>query len=75
MCIDIEQPTNVENQDTPLLLAIRCIESCPLSCGEERKVVKRNKMDVIKFFVSQGCKVNSTNKANESSIVLATAGP
>ena len=72
MYIDIEQPTNVDSHDTPLLLAIKCIESCPISCGEKRKVAKRNKMEVIKFLISQGCKVNSTNKANESPIVLAT---
>ena len=72
LCIDIEQPTNVESHDTPLLLAIKCIESCPLSCGEERKVVKRNKIEVVKFLVSQGCKVDTANKANESPILLAT---
>ena len=29
-------------------------------------------MGVVKFLISQGCKVNSTNKANESPIILAT---
>ena len=29
-------------------------------------------MEVINFLISQGCKVNTANKANESPIVLAT---
>ena len=71
--LDIERPTNTENKDTPLLLAIRFFNSCPLSCGdEERKAFEENKVDVVNFLISQGCKVNSTNKANESPITLAT---
>ena len=64
---------NVENRDTPLLLAIRFFSSCPFGCGkEEKKALEENKLEVVKFLISQGCKVNATNKANESPIVLAT---
>lgn len=70
---DIERSTNTENMDTPLLLSIKFFNSCPLSCGEEeRKVIEGKKMQVIQFLISQGCKVNTANKANESPIVLAT---
>ena len=70
--IDIERPTNVENKDTPLLLAIRFFNSIPLSCGEEeRQSTEENKIEVVKYLISQGCKVNTENKANESPIVLA----
>ena len=71
--IDIERPATVENKDTPLLLAIRFFNSCPLSCGEEEsKAIEKSKMEVVKFLISQGCKVNTANKVNESPIVLAT---
>ena len=71
--VDIERPTNVENRDTPLLLAIRFFDSCPLSYGEEeKKAMEKSKIEVVKFLISQGCKVNSANKANESPIILAT---
>ena len=55
------------------MLAIRYLNSCPFGCGkEERKAIEENKIEVIKFLISQGCKVNAKNKANESPIVLAT---
>ena len=73
MNTDIERPTNIGNRDTPLLLSVRFFNSWPLTCGEEeRKAVEEKKMEVIKFLISQGCKVNTTNKANESPVVLAT---
>ena len=71
--VDIERPANTENRDTPLLLAIRFFNSCPSSYGEEeKKTIEENKIEVIKYLISQGCKVNSVNKANESPIVLST---
>ena len=71
--LDIERPTNTENRDTPLLLAIRFFNSCPSSYGEEeKKTIEENKIEVIKYLISQGCKVNSVNKANESPNILAT---
>lgn len=71
--VDIERPANTDNKDTPLLLAIRYLNSCPFGCGkEEKKAIEENKVEIVKFLISQGCKVNTTNKANESPIVLAT---
>ena len=71
--VDIERPTNLESRDTPLLLAIRFLNSFPPSCSEEDKeALQRKKMEIVKFLITQGCKLNSTNKANESPIVLAT---
>ena len=55
------------------MLAIRFFNSCPLSCGdEERKGFEEKKGEVVSFLISQGCKVNTANKVNESPIVLAT---
>ena len=72
-CIDIDRPANTDIKDTPLLLAIKFLNSCPLNCGEEEKVaIEEKKLEVVKLLISQGCKVNSTNKANESPVGLAT---
>jgi len=72
-CVDIERPTNLETRDTPLLLAIRFLNSLPPSCGgkEGEKASKEGEIEVIKFLIAQGCKVNYTNKTNESPIILA----
>ena len=72
--VDIERPTNLETMDTPLLLAIRFLNSLPPSCGgkDEEKALKEGEIEVIKFLIAQGCKVNYTNKTNESPIILAT---
>ena len=75
MCIyyvDIERPTNLESRDTPLLLAIRFLSSFETSFREEdKKAQQKTKLEIVKFLISQGCKINGTNKANESPIVLA----
>jgi len=56
-----------------LLLAIRFLNSLPPSCGEEeQKILMENKIEVVKFLIAQGCKVDYTNKTNESPIILAT---
>ena len=71
--VDIERTTNNETRDTPLLLAIKFLNSFPPSYEEEdEKALKESKMEVVRFLIAQGCKVHYTNKANESPIVLAT---
>jgi len=73
ICVDIEHPTNNEIRDSPLLLAIKFLNSLPPSYGEEdEKVLKESKIEVVRFLIAQGCKVDYTNKANESPIVVAT---
>ena len=71
--VDIERPANNETRDTPLLLAIKFLNSFPPSYKEEdEKVLKESKIEVTRFLIAQGCKVHYTNKANESPIALAT---
>ena len=55
-----------------MLLAIKFLNSFPPSYEEEdEKALNENKLEVVRFLIAQGCKVDHTNKANESPIVLA----
>ena len=72
---DIERPTNNETKDTPLLLAIKFLNSLPSSDKEEESEDNEKeslcKVEIVRFLIAQGCKVDYTNKANESPITLA----